>query len=370
MPGECHWASALPRVGGSRGGSSASGSRGPQPTANVPPDQPLTAPSAPRPPDATIGKWYPVSDLALITKLDDVGYMDGWHDWEDGDKVLVGSNTRFFRTPQPRYYNSEFPTHSTYARFLEHGHEHGFWWQLEDHVDYVELERSIGYPVECLIHVFHRPVGVEEASPTENKTRIDPEAPLLSPIGESQAEAAPIIRRRRVVVAEAPPEEIEYGEEEPEIPPVAIGENRIAIPNAENQVAVPEDEPEEVDKSLEVVEWSSLDLGTTLRELKSDNQSLVTRALRKLHLRWWHASATRMDQILRQAGLSLLPQVKAVVDTCRICRAWKKPSSKSMSHITQAQGFNERIQMDLLFVGDYIIPVSYTHLTLPTNREV
>ena len=111
------------------------------------------------------------------------------------------------------------------------------------------------------------------------------------------------------------------------------------------------------DKPEELVEWSTADLGNTLREIKSQDNSIVTRALRKLHIRWWHCSATRMITILAQAGLpeNVLSKIKDVCDTCRICRSWTRPTSKAMSHLTQASGFNERVQLDLLFIDTYII---------------
>jgi hypothetical protein len=64
-----------------------------------------------------------------------------------------------------------------------------------------------------------------------------------------------------------------------------------------------------------------------------------------------------MRNVLIQAGINteIADMTKDVVDTCRICRAWRKPSSKAMSHVTQSQGFNERIQIDLLFVESHII---------------
>ena len=151
----CHWSTALPRLGSSRASSSA-GVRVPQPTQHIMPDMPENIPSDNMPPQTRAGTWTPVTDLALISKLDDVGYMDGWHDWDEYDKVMVSSNTRYLREPQPRYDNALFSTRSTFARFLDNAHEHGFWWQLEEQERYEGKDRAIGYPVECLIHVFHR----------------------------------------------------------------------------------------------------------------------------------------------------------------------------------------------------------------------
>ena len=134
----------------------------------------------------------------------------------------------------------------------------------------------------------------------------------------------------------------------PEIEPRR--ELAIPAPEAKHQI-------EEAAEPTEPVDWSTVDLGSALREIKSEDKSLATRALRKLHLRWWHASATRMKNILVNVGCSekILQLCQEVCDTCRICRLWRRPNAKSMSHITQAENFNQRVQLDLLFVGDFII---------------
>ena len=64
-----------------------------------------------------------------------------------------------------------------------------------------------------------------------------------------------------------------------------------------------------------------------------------------------------MISILKHAGVKAetLELVKEVVDTCRICRAWKKPGIKSMSHLNQSEAFNERVQVDILYVDEWII---------------
>jgi hypothetical protein len=122
-------------------------------------------------------------------------------------------------------------------------------------------------------------------------------------------------------------------EDEPEMPEVPIRKQASSEQVEPEQAIVPVEE-----KPDELVEWSTADLGNTLRELRTQDKGLVTRALRKLHVRWWHSPATRMKQILSTVGLpeSVLSQIKDVCDTCRICRAWARPSSKSMT-TTHAQ---------------------------------
>ena len=51
-------------------------------------------------------------------------------------------------------------------------------------------------------------------------------------------------------------------------------------------------------------DWSRFDIASSLRNLKSDNPSVVLKELRKLHLRWWHAGSTGMSKILAASGIS------------------------------------------------------------------
>ena len=345
--GECHWAEAIPRLG-----SSSSSSRGPRPQQHIVPDQPLSEPSAPVPPKCSLGGWLKVYDSYVLDILESLSDRDGWHELGDGSKALVMSNTRFAREPQPRFRNDEYPVRSTYGKFVEHPHANGTWWQVEESIAYAGKERHLGYPVEILIHVF-QDGPIPAVSPTENKIRSSSEAPPNSAIGEP----APLRKRIQPM-----PQEKEYGEEEPEVPEVRSG-RELAVREegiTEEEQTLAKAEQAEEEKAIakaEQIDWSSVDLGTALRELKSENKSLATRALRKLHLRWYHAPATRMKTILSRVGVpkETLQLTESVCDTCRICRAWQKPSSKAMGHLSQSEQFNERVQLDLLFVGDYII---------------
>ena len=50
-------------------------------------------------------------------------------------------------------------------------------------------------------------------------------------------------------------------------------------------------------------DWSSFDVQSCFRALRSSDQAGQRRLLRKLHLRWWHASADKMQRLLRAAGI-------------------------------------------------------------------
>ena len=74
-------------------------------------------------------------------------------------------------------------------------------------------------------------------------------------------------------------------------------------------------------------EWSSYDLRRSMRLLHSEDEAVVKRTLRRLHIRFWHAAAAKLVEILRLAGAprSALALVQWIVDTCKICRAWRRP---------------------------------------------
>ena len=70
-----------------------------------------------------------------------------------------------------------------------------------------------------------------------------------------------------------------------------------------------------------------------------------------LHLRWWHASAKKMRQLLQAAGVrdDVLALIPDIVDTCRACRMWKRPAAKAEATVRLVEEFNEVVQHDLLF---------------------
>ena len=98
-------------------------------------------------------------------------------------------------------------------------------------------------------------------------------------------------------------------------------------------------------------EWTSYDLRRALKLLHSTNDTVVRRTLRRLHIRFWHAPSAKLIEILRVAGApqQALRLVKEIVDTCRICRMWAKPTPKSLTTVRLAQDFNQVVQWDILF---------------------
>ena len=275
----------------------------------------------PVPPATTIGTWTKVDDFHVITNLDAMRLRDGWHTF-DTDIALVMSNVRALRGPEPRYDAQVWSLRSVYGQFLEHAHAAGAWWQLQDKADYRGVSHAaIGFPVEIIIMVFHKGGPL----PEQKKTGILETSSSGPGSGGGDAAVVPVV-----------PEAPEYGEELVEVPPLG-----------EQALAAAEPPPD----------WSSFDLGRSLRQLRSTSPALINRALRMLHLRWFHCSAEKMHSLLKTAGVptQVLQQVHAVCETCRVCRMWKRPGDRAVTSMRTSSAFGEAVQVDLLFVESNII---------------
>ena len=98
-------------------------------------------------------------------------------------------------------------------------------------------------------------------------------------------------------------------------------------------------------------DWSSFDIQATLRGLRYGTEADHRRLLRKLHIRWWHASAERMRRLLSAANVpkSILDLIVEVTDTCKVCRHWSRPSPDARPSCRMVIGFNIEIEGDLMF---------------------
>eukprot|EP00971_Amphidinium_carterae_P350102 6491381-Amphidinium_carterae.1 len=113
--------------------------------------------------------------------------------------------------------------------------------------------------------------------------------------------------------------------------------------DAESQATHPDDMPD----------WSAWDLrkvGKWLRDTTNINK--IRAVLRRLHVRWWHASPDKMEQILRTCGVSdvVLSEVRLVCETCSICRKWRKPNPQPKTTARFSTDFNQALQMDIMFI--------------------
>ena len=106
--------------------------------------------------------------------------------------------------------------------------------------------------------------------------------------------------------------------------------------------------------SIDQPDASAYDLsrvGRTLRDARTSDTTMKS-ILRRLHHRWWHASAERMRETLAATGQPerVLKAVDEVVGSCKICRAWRPPQPRSQSTTHLATRFNQRVQTDILFL--------------------
>lgn len=268
-----------------------------------------------------------MQDLETITNLDNIRTRDGWHPIGRDQVALVVCNCRSFRTCEPRFNSNAYKLRSSYGFFPEFSHAHGMWWYLEQEAEYMsyssdeKIRGSIGFPVPIMIFVFAKDTGSSSL-----QTNI------------------PIKPNSRGVDEDPAAEPMEHGHDH-EPPPM----QPLAQPLGEDQVP----------------EWSSWDLGVQLRALRStqaDGQVDLPRALRalkRLHMRWWHASATKMRQLLSHAGVqeSILRLLPGLIDSCKICRLWRRPGNRAVTTSRITNRFNELVQADILFWKDHMILV-------------
>ena len=64
-----------------------------------------------------------------------------------------------------------------------------------------------------------------------------------------------------------------------------------------------------------------------------------------------------MERILRAAGLpnSVLAKIPSIVDTCRVCRMWTRPSPHATTTTRLTTEFNQVMQYDLVFIDSKIV---------------
>ena len=102
---------------------------------------------------------------------------------------------------------------------------------------------------------------------------------------------------------------------------------------------------------------SNFDLSRVLKVLRSADANACRLTLRKLHLRWWHATKAQMHNLLSHAGVPkpVLDLVPEIVDTCAACRTWAKPLPDAQASVSVTDTFNVDVECDLLFIYRYII---------------
>ena len=105
-------------------------------------------------------------------------------------------------------------------------------------------------------------------------------------------------------------------------------------------------------------EWRTFDLPRAMAMLRDSSQDVRHKMLLRLHIRWFHASATAMTQTLKAAGVpaKTLAEIPSVVQGCMICRNWKRPGPRNMTSSRLITEFNAEVQVDLLFIHSKMEP--------------
>ncbi|CAE7553939.1 RE2 [Symbiodinium sp. CCMP2456] len=160
---------------------------------------------------------------------------------------------------------------------------------------------------------------------------------LMVGIGSSNASAAARPARASVGVDTA---------DEPSAMPAPA-----AVPVANEEAEPP------VGEGDDVAPWARFDIGRTLQQLRSCREAVVRRALRQLHVRFYHPSTQRLRALLSAAGVpaEVLEKIAQITDTCTVCRTWARPGPKSVASSHLPACFNAELQVDLLFIREHVI---------------
>lgn len=132
--------------------------------------------------------------------------------------------------------------------------------------------------------------------------------------------------------------------------PVTVREQRVAKARRIFGLNKPQrDRGDQADQAT-AEDHRTTDVSKVLQLLMSLDDSVIRKALQRLHVQWYHCEIERLQRILRGAGLpakacNLVPQV---VQACQVCRPWKKPAQSNKIIYSLAMQFNKEVQFDLV----------------------
>ena len=100
----------------------------------------------------------------------------------------------------------------------------------------------------------------------------------------------------------------------------------------------------------------TFDIPRAMARLRSTHEEIRRQALRRLHIRWYHATAHHMQQLLKAAGAPAqgINEVPSVVQGCLICKDWQRPQSHSVTSVRLVLEFNSEVQFDFWFYHSLI----------------
>ena len=118
-------------------------------------------------------------------------------------------------------------------------------------------------------------------------------------------------------------------------------------------------------------DWSAMNWKKSLKELCDPYIEVVKRRLRRIHLRWYHATAPSMIRLLEMVGcpdttIKLIPDIVA---TCRVCRTWARKAPDTKLAIRLSVRFNQCIQVDLMFYECAATPLGSGSPSMSSTRQ-
>lgn len=310
-------------------------------------------PPAVVPPKLNGMSWWPVTDDALRDRLIEASKREGWTVISIASSstnpqqaaVYVDFNCRALRSCEPRHSAAAYPLRSTYGLFTD---LEPMWWQIENDFLFesepLQCRTTIGFPIDIVIMVF-APQPKEKIPLNRSSTEVsaaDSTAPSTASGQQQTQQPQPVVGRGASWQQRPPP---------PAARPLAPVEE--GVPDE----LPPLVEPGEQQQQAENQQWSTFDMGHCLRDLRSDQKPRQIAAIRRLHMRWWHCGAQRMERLLAAAGISpaVRQLIQPIVDSCKVCRLWKRPSARPETTSRLSNNFNENVQMDIMYWQDSMI---------------
>ena len=90
-------------------------------------------------------------------------------------------------------------------------------------------------------------------------------------------------------------------------------------------------------------------LGRLTKFLMSSDRKQRLRELQVLHRRFWHANLQDMKTYLERGGVDLdAAEIKAVIDACPVCLAWKRAALAPKIKMKLAENFDDEIKDSVL----------------------
>ena len=140
--------------------------------------------------------------------------------------------------------------------------------------------------------------------------------------------------------------------------PVTVREQRVARAREVLGLNKPkQDRGDQADQAA-AEDHRHIDVSKVLQLLRSQDESVIRKALQRLHVKWYHCEIERLQPLPRAVGAlsKAVNFVLQVVQACQVCRPWRKPGQSNKLTYSLAMSFNEEVQFDLLFYHSRLEP--------------